>query len=260
MPEHQPLPNAQPQQLNSLRLLQINLNKSERAHLDIINERVSQRFDVILIQEPYGTIFNAIRTPTNFRPIFPSHRIGNDGTSRSVIWVNSKLDTKTWKALDVPGTNDITAIQLRGPYGTLSIFNIYNDCTHSRNEMILRRYIHDNANLILATENHHMLWAGDFNRHHPLWDRDEDTHLFTQQATRHAENLIELIATYELEMPLPKGVPTLQHMVTGRYSRPDNVFCTANLIGLITQCEVDPTHITSGRSIGKYLERNSKPG
>ena len=86
-----------------------------------------------------------------------------------------------------------------------------------------------------------MLWTGDFNRHHPLWDSDEDTHLFTQQAIRHAEDLIELIATYELEMPLPKGVPTLQHMVTGRYSRPDNIFSTANLTGLITHCEVDPT-------------------
>jgi endonuclease/exonuclease/phosphatase family metal-dependent hydrolase len=241
MPEHQPLPNAQPQQLDSIRLLQIDLNKLECAHLDIINERVSQRFDIILIQEPYGTIFNAIRTPTNFRPIFPSHRIGNEGTMRSVIWVNSKLDTKNWMALDVPGTNDIMAIQLKGPYGTLSIFNVYNDCTHSRNETTLRRYIHENTNLILATENHHMMWAGDFNRHHLLWDRDEDTHLFTQLATRQAENLIELLATYELEMPLPKGVPTLQHMVTGRYSRPDNVFCTANLTGLITLCKVDPT-------------------
>jgi hypothetical protein len=103
MPEHQPPPEAQPQQLNSIRILQINLNKSECAHLDIINERVSQKFDIMLIQEPYGTIFNTIRTPTNFRPIFPSHRLGNEGTSRSVIWVNSKLDTKNWKALDVPG-------------------------------------------------------------------------------------------------------------------------------------------------------------
>lgn len=46
--------------INKLRLLQINLNKSEKAHLDIINERVSQKYDIILIQEPYTTTFNAI--------------------------------------------------------------------------------------------------------------------------------------------------------------------------------------------------------
>src|ERR1700678_2106411 len=86
-----------------------------------------------------------------------------------------------------------------------------------------------------------MLWAGDFNRHHPLWDRDEDVHLFTQQAGRFAEGLIELLATYEMTMALQKGAPTLQHMVTGRYSRPDNVFSTAGLSDLITRCEVTPS-------------------
>ena len=85
-----------------------------------------------------------------------------------------------------------------------------------------------------------MLWAGDFNRHHPLWDRDEDVHLFTQQAGRFAEGLIELLATYEMTMALPKGAPTLRHMVTGRYSRPDNVFSTTGLSDLITRCEVIP--------------------
>jgi endonuclease/exonuclease/phosphatase family metal-dependent hydrolase len=74
------------------------------------------------------------------------------------------LDTNDWAALDIPGTNDITGIQLKSPFGSISIFNIYNDCTHSRNEAKLQAYIQDNTNLILATDNHHMIWAGDFNR------------------------------------------------------------------------------------------------
>ena len=226
--------------MNSIRIFQINLNKSEKAHLDIINERVSQKYDVMLIQEPYTTTFNAIRTPTNFRPVFPSHRLQSQDQIRSVIWVNKRIDTNDWTSLDIPGTNDITAIQMKGPYGVFSIFNIYNDCTHSRNEVALRQYVQNNTNNILASENHHMLWAGDFNRHHPLWDNDEDDHLFTQQANRFAQGLIELIATYDLSMPLPKGIPTLQHMVTKRYSRPDNVFCTTELVDLITRCKVEP--------------------
>ena len=98
--------------------------------------------------------------------------------------------------------------------------------------------MHDHSNLILATENHHMIWAGNFNRHHPLWDKDEDTHLFTQQNNRFAEGLIGLIANYNLAMPLPKGIPMLQHIVTKRYSRLDNVFNTTGLSDLITKCEV----------------------
>ncbi|KAF8952061.1 hypothetical protein BDZ97DRAFT_1612106, partial [Flammula alnicola] len=58
----------------------------------------------------------------------------------------------------------------------------------------------------------HMLWCGDFNRHHPLWDRDEDTHLFTPAVLNSAGRLIELLADYGMEMMLEKGVPTLQHM------------------------------------------------
>jgi hypothetical protein len=40
-------------------------------------------------------------------------------------------------------------------------------------------------------------------------------------------------------MILPKGVPTLQHMVTKRYSRPDDVFSTPGLQDLVIKCEVD---------------------
>src|ERR1700678_819057 len=105
-----------------IRLLQINLNKSEKAHLDIINEQLSQEFDIILIQEPHTTVFNAIRTPANFRPVFPSHRFTSQDQIRSVIWVSRNLDTNSWAALDIPGTNDITGIQLKGPYGSISIF------------------------------------------------------------------------------------------------------------------------------------------
>ena len=129
---------------------------------------------------------------------------------RSVIWVNKRLDTKDWDNLVVPDTNDITVIQLKGPYRKLAIFNVYNDCTHARSERTLGMFLRRNADRICRTENHHMLWAGDFNRHHPLWDRDEDTHLFTRQAMKSAEGLIRMLADYEMEMVLPKGVPTLQ--------------------------------------------------
>ena len=134
-------PNIQQDDPKSIVILQINLNKSEKAHLDIINEDVSQKYDIMLIQEPYTTTFNMIRTPANFRPVYPLHRLQDDDQIRSVIWVNRRLDTKDWIILDVPESNDITAIQLKGPYGKLAIFNIYNDCTHTRNETILSNYI-----------------------------------------------------------------------------------------------------------------------
>lgn len=121
--------NPQAESHKNIKILQINLNKSEKAHLDIINDKVSMNYNVILIQEPHTMAFNAIRSPANFRPVYPKNRLQDNAQIRSVIWVNRKLDTNNWTILDIPDSNDITAIQLNGPYSKLAIFNIvYNDC------------------------------------------------------------------------------------------------------------------------------------
>ena len=38
----------------------------------------------MLIQEPYMTPFNGIRTPTNFRPVYPINRFQDDAPISSV--------------------------------------------------------------------------------------------------------------------------------------------------------------------------------
>jgi hypothetical protein len=56
---------------------------------------------------------------------------------------------------------------------------------------------------------------------------------------RDANILIEMVANEGMEMALPKGKVTLRHMVTNLYSRPDNVWCSAEIILLVIRCEVD---------------------
>jgi len=149
------------------------------------------------------------------------------------------LKTRNWKIVNIPGTNDLTAIQLKGNYGTLAIFNIYNDCTHSDTENALRTFLREHTGEFRTDNRKHIIWAGDFNWHHPMWDRDKDTQLFTNHSQREAIRLISLLADHDMAMPLPKGIPTLQHMVTGLYSRPDNLFCSAELQDMITNCDTD---------------------
>ena len=43
-------------------------------------------------------------------------------------------------------------------------------------------------------------------------------------------------------MALPKGEVTLKHMVTGLYSRPDNVWGSAEILRAVTRCEVDASY------------------
>ena len=155
-------PNATWQQahMGNLHIFWINLNKSKKAHLELMNDRLSSKYKIILIQEPHTITFNNnIRTPPNFRLVFPSHRTQSQDTIHSVIWVNRSIDTSKWISLDIPNTNDITAIQLKNTTGVISIFNIYNDCNHSLNKHLLHTYIRNNQHNILATNNHHMIWA-----------------------------------------------------------------------------------------------------
>jgi hypothetical protein len=60
------------------------------------------------------------RHADTYQPIFPENRGRNDTPVRSVIWISNTLDTSSWKIVNVPDTNDLTAIQLKGdsPYST----------------------------------------------------------------------------------------------------------------------------------------------
>jgi hypothetical protein len=156
--------------------------------------------------------------PNRFSPIFPTSRQNLDTQIRSIIWVNTSLNTSTWRPVDVPGTNDITAIQLQGTYGQLIIFNIYNNCEHSEFLDMLNAYLQEHHEEIYSNPNDLVIWAGDFNQHHLNWDSDEDQCLFTTEAMEKSEKLIDLLADWDMHMPLSKGIPILQHMVTKKYS------------------------------------------
>jgi hypothetical protein len=60
----------------------------------------------------------------------------------------------------------------------------------------------------------HTIWIRDFNRHHPLWVSPTDTRLFTNEATKAAEKLIEAVMDAGLVLALPNGIPTHEHNVT----------------------------------------------
>ena len=98
----------------------------------------------------------------------------NDDTIRSLIWVNTKISTNNWKSLHIPDSPDLSAIQLNDNYGKLTIINIYNDGDHDNTLNKLNQYMETHRNTINTCTTDRLLLAGDFNRHHPLWHRDED--------------------------------------------------------------------------------------
>ncbi|PPQ93502.1 LOW QUALITY PROTEIN: hypothetical protein CVT25_005243 [Psilocybe cyanescens] len=87
--DHQEEQPATPQ----LRILQINLNKSEVAHKELLNDGLSTKYDLILIQEPHITYYGHIITNNYFRQVYPPGRHTLNKTVQSGIWVNKRLDT-----------------------------------------------------------------------------------------------------------------------------------------------------------------------
>ncbi|KAG2341737.1 hypothetical protein BDR05DRAFT_838351, partial [Suillus weaverae] len=71
-----------------------------------------------------------------------------------------------------------------------------------------------------------LIWLGDFNRHHPMWEMTTNNHLFTAVNSNAADVLIELLTTYNLVQALPLFIATLKASNTKNHTRPDNVFCS----------------------------------
>ena len=121
-------------------------------------------------------------------------------------------------------------------------FNIYNDGNNNETIAALTRFHQSNRN-VLGRENEtnaHIIWLGDFNRHHPYWDDPSDTRLFTNEAINNAEILIEALAEAGLDTALPNGTPTHLHNVTKKWSRLDQVFLTEHSKNLLTTCSTQP--------------------
>ena len=188
------------------------------------------------------TAMGNIRTPNGYVTVTPVDRY-KDGvpTTWVVTWVSSDLATSSWKILNIPGTNNIMVIQMAGEYGQLTIINIYNDCTHSRALQAVCQFLCTNHAKVMSRPDDHLIWAGDFNRHHLLWDDELDDRLFTLRALEDTGMLIKILADLNLKMALPKGQPMLEHMVTKNFSCPNNVWCTEDTFDLIICCEVDPS-------------------
>jgi hypothetical protein len=138
-----PMPEEIIEPPQQLRIIQLNVNKSNDAQTDFLINRISpHHYDLVMIQEPYFDFKKDSRVSSKWIAIYPLNHINNPQRTRSMILVNAKISTNTWTALSVD-CPDITAIRITGPWGVLRIFNIYNDITHARNTDALNKYLMD---------------------------------------------------------------------------------------------------------------------
>lgn len=220
-----------------LRIWQQNLNASLTAQASLLNNHDIANWDLIAIQEPHINFLRNTSANHHWHVLYLTlHYTQPQHKTQAVTLVSASLDTNSWKQISFPSA-DVVIIQLSGPYGICTIFNIYNDCNSPSTLTALSTFLDSNMLIIKPVDSDHMMWLSDFNQHHPLWEDICNCHLFNYTAAR---PLIDLIADQSMLQLLPCDIPTLQSTSTGNWTRPDNVFGTEYLRDAIISCNTDP--------------------
>ena len=224
----------------TLRIWQQNLNTSRYAQLSLLNRCNCTTWDILTIQEPYTNPLNNMTANRQYNVVYPTTRYTNsDKCVRAVTLISASIDRNAWTQIEFPSP-DVVIVQLKGPYGQCTLINIYNDGNSNQTIHLLTRFLTDNIHEIKPTDNDHMIWLGDFNCHHPLWEEERNSHLLTESYLTTAELLLLLLADYGMQQALPKNMPTLQVLASKNWTCPDNVFCSENTCQSFIHCYTEP--------------------
>jgi hypothetical protein len=219
---------------SKLRIWQQNAHKSKSAQLHILNTASPEDWDIIAIQEPWLDTFSNSRGSAYWRILYPTnHLVDENSRSRSIFLINTNISTDHFSQIDISSA-DITAVRFFNAEGGLSLFNVYNDCNHNNSIDALSNHLATNP----PPPSDHMLWLGDFNRHHPLWESINNRHLNSSEAN--VQPLLDLLHDHDMDLALPMGIPTLE-TAAHNWTRPDNVWISHQALNLIISCDTDPS-------------------
>ena len=223
---------------DSIKIWQQNLNKSMDTQQHVINSANPNDWDLILIQEPYLDHLSNSRANHHWVVVYPpTHAIEGSARTRSIILVNKNIPSDTYDILPIYSA-DVTGLRLRTQAGEFTLLNIYNSCTDNHSIEKMAEYLRSPARARQGRLSEYMFWLGDFNRHHTLWEEDQNQNL--RSSDDMVEPLLDLVVDHDMVMALPAGIPTLEALSSGSWTRPDNVWCSSSAINLTIKCETDP--------------------
>ncbi|KIK76814.1 hypothetical protein PAXRUDRAFT_50955, partial [Paxillus rubicundulus Ve08.2h10] len=83
-------------------------------------------WDIIALQEPHINLVQNTASTNRFQALYPSTRYTDPKQKTcAVTLVSTALSTNSWTQLPFPSP-DVAVLQLGGPNGKCTIFNIYN--------------------------------------------------------------------------------------------------------------------------------------
>ncbi|KAG1838976.1 hypothetical protein F4604DRAFT_1941068 [Suillus subluteus] len=147
----------------NLKIWQQNLNASLVAQESLMNSPDIIKRDLLIIQEPHINFLHNTRASHRWHVLYLTHHLSHPQShSRAITFINTALNTNTWRQIPFPSSN-VVIVQLSGEFGTCTILNIYNNCTHQNTLTALDTYLDQNIAALRPTADDHMLWLGDFN-------------------------------------------------------------------------------------------------
>jgi len=227
---------------NRLVIWQQNVNKSPICQHTLLSNDilVKHNISIVTLQEPAINAFNNSIASRDWISVYPTTHSTHPGNTCTLTLIHSNISMDSWEQIDFP-LGDVTVTSLKGDWGKMYIFNIYNKGNSNRTIQALEQFYRTHPEIAdqLDRGSVHTIWLGDFNRHHPHWDDPSDAHLFMEVALAAAETLIDLVASLGLELGLPSGIPTHLHNITKKWSRLDQVFITEHSLELIEACDTE---------------------
>ena len=204
-----------------LRIKQQNCKHSKEVTLTLINEADPSKWDLLLIQEPYiyPDCRSSIATAKWF-PLYPPQSINK--IPCSMILVSNTLSSNTFEQIQIP-SDTVTATSIKLTDGTINIYNIYNPPDSNSALIDLHEWLITHP----TSDTSNMVWAGDFNKHNPIWTAPE---YHARCCCSNSELLLQLLADHKMILGLPPGTLTYHSDAHKTWSTLDLVFCDETIL------------------------------
>ena len=179
-----------------LQIWQQNLNRSLEGQLDLLHSLKANEYDIVAIQEPHIDFLGHTRANLHWRVIYPNKHLDNLGKTRSVILINCNISTNNWDGINLV-SNNVTGVCLHKQFG---VIHIYNNCENNRSLRVVEDYMRGRGGraMDVGGEKEKVIWLGDFNRHHLVWDKERNTYLFTRAALEVAQPLLDMVSLHNM--------------------------------------------------------------
>ena len=218
---------------SSLRIKQQNCRKSKAVALSLISTVDPALWDMVLLQEPYiypGSRLTAASPSWNV--IYPMYNPDETHAPSSIILLNANISSQYFHQIPIQ-SHLVMAVSFHpdGDALPITLLNIYNPPGSDLALDAVSAWVNN-----LPSPPPCMLWAGDFNKHHPMWAGAEHPQ---RCAGNGAAALIQAVLQFGLSLRSPCGIPTFRSDAHGTWSTLDLVLSTDDMEGLFLKCQVD---------------------